>query len=499
MKHTQLWFLTLSAAAAVSLASAHDASACGGCFVQQTESTQVSGHRMILSVSPEATTLWDQITYTGSPESFAWVLPIQGTVDIGISSDALFQVLDQQTQVTVASPQISCPISCPSAGNSGAGGATGGGGVTVLDQKVVGPYETVQLSAADPGALTAWLTTHGYNIPADIQPVIDAYVSESFNFLALKLVPGQGVSSMRPVRITTPGAGPTLPLRMVAAGTGAVTPIILWVFGEGRHEPTNFPSFTIGANEVIWDWDSASSNYATVREAKFEAANGAGWLIEDAQEMYSWQIDESLMYGEGFASYADADGLNAQENLDADMTALHGNLAVDGEGFFVTRMMGQLSRPALANDLQLGASADPDLDLQLPRGGAGRRDAPRVSARPLRRGWQRRRRWWWRWWRQRRGRRWVQHGRRSVRCRIDRGHARSRRSPRRAPPPPPAVAVNGHECSLNSIASAAMCRGPVPQQLPTIAAPARAHVRACSTYLRTAPSSSAPKEPPALA
>ncbi len=360
MKHPKIWFLTLSAAAAVSLASAHEASACGGCFVQQTENTQVSGHRMILSVSPEATTLWDQITYTGAPESFAWVLPIQGTVDIGISSDALFQVLDQQTQVTVSSPFISCPNSCvfDSAGEGGSGGGGGGGGVTVLDQKVVGPYETVQLSSADPGALTAWLTSHGYNVPADIQPVIDAYVGENFNFLALKLVPGQGVSSMRPVRITTPGAGPTLPLRMVAAGTGAVTPIILWVFGDGRYEPSNFTSFTISDDELIWNWDTASSNYASLREQKFQAANGAGWHVESAQDMYSWYIADPLQYGDGFTSYADAEGMNAQQNLDADMAALYGNLDPVGEGFFVTRMTGELSRPALANDLQLGASMD---------------------------------------------------------------------------------------------------------------------------------------------
>jgi MYXO-CTERM domain-containing protein len=214
----------------------------------------------------------------------------------------------------------------------------------------------VQLSAADPAALTNWLTMHGYSIPADIQPVIDDYVAEGFNFLALKLVPGQGVNSMKPVRITTPGAGPTLPLRMVAAGTGAVTPIILWMFGEGRYEPANFPSFTITGDDVTWDWDAASSNYAQVRESKFQASDGFGWLIESAYDMYSWQIKDSLQYGEGLDSYAEPDGTKAQENLDADMAALYGGL--DPNEFFVTRMMGQLSRPALANDLQLGAAMD---------------------------------------------------------------------------------------------------------------------------------------------
>src|SRR5262245_52998088 len=59
---------------------APDAAACGGCFVPPLESTLVTGHRMILSISQQETTLWDQIEYTGEPTSFAWVLPIKGIV-----------------------------------------------------------------------------------------------------------------------------------------------------------------------------------------------------------------------------------------------------------------------------------------------------------------------------------------------------------------------------------------------------------------------------------
>src|SRR3954452_24175532 len=92
----------------VLLAATHapDAAACGGCFhngVQQMENTQVSGHRMIFSISQAQTTLWDQIEYVGAPSSFAWVLPIKGAVDVGISSDALFGNLDAGTGVTVNS------------------------------------------------------------------------------------------------------------------------------------------------------------------------------------------------------------------------------------------------------------------------------------------------------------------------------------------------------------------------------------------------------------
>src|SRR5678815_3932672 len=110
---------------ALSLAPVKDAAACGGCFptIQQMESTQVSGHRMILSIGTTQTTLWDQITYVGSPESFAWVLPIKGEVKVGVSSDALFSTLEEHTKVTVNSPRISCPPPpfCAYSGGNGAG------------------------------------------------------------------------------------------------------------------------------------------------------------------------------------------------------------------------------------------------------------------------------------------------------------------------------------------------------------------------------------------
>ena len=109
--------------------AAPDAAACGGCFHQpgETESTQVTGHRMIFSISQTETTLWDQFSYAGTPSSFAWVLPTKGVVTVGLSSDALFQNLDAETQVTVLQPQLNCPqpTFCP---GDGTGASDGSGG-----------------------------------------------------------------------------------------------------------------------------------------------------------------------------------------------------------------------------------------------------------------------------------------------------------------------------------------------------------------------------------
>jgi hypothetical protein len=352
----------------LSLLPASDAAACGACFHGVAENTQVTGHKMIFSISQSETTLWDQLSYAGAPSSFAWVLPVKGTVTVGLSSDALFQNLEQLTLVEVAPPPISCPIpACwQNDGASGAGGSLGGfdaGGmppVVVKAQSVVGPYETVQLASTDPNALTSWLSSHGYVVPSGFSTVISAYVTEGFDFLALKLVPGQGVSSMKPVRVSSQGAGASLPLRMVAAGVGVITPITLWIAGEGRYEPTNFPWFVIKESDLTWDFATSSSDYKMVKQGQFNLTNHKGWLIENSAPFSKFQLENSLTslvqsdpVGSG---YGDDQGNGADAALTDDLGKLFGNIAPTS--LWMTRITAELSRQALADDLVIGASQD---------------------------------------------------------------------------------------------------------------------------------------------
>ena len=368
MKRPFFSFFIAASIAMASLATAPDARACGGCFHEPipTESTQVTGHRMIFSISKDETTLWDQISYAGNPSSFAWVLPVKGPVEIGLSSDALFQNLESATPVGVIAPPSSCapPPVCGDLENRGTVTTTTAtytttGSVTVVSQQVVGPYETVVLHSTDPGALVDWLTMNGYAIEPGFTPVVDAYINEGFDFLALKLVPGQGVSAIQPVRVSTPGAGATLPLRMVAAGVGATTPISLWVFGEGRYQPTNFPSFTIAESDLVWDFALDRSNYGTLAQAGYSTMMGRGWLTESSDYLSAFSFRASL---ENAASanptqsgYGETVG-EALANLSDDLDKLVGK--IQGGSPWVTRMHAELSQAALATDLTLGASSE---------------------------------------------------------------------------------------------------------------------------------------------
>lgn len=351
-----------------------DASACGGCLHPPDENpTVVTDHRMILSISPVQTTLYDQVRYQGNPSSFAWVLPINGEAKIGLSSDALFTTLDQSSQTAITAPPSPCP-SPPSCGNYGSAGSADASsasdsGVTVTHHDVVGPYETVQLHSTDPNALNNWLTTNGFAIPAEVQTIITAYVNEHYDFLALKLVPGAGVQAMRPVRVTTAGASPILPLRMVAAGTGATVGVTLWMVADGRYEPQNFPTFRIDDSELVWDWNQSQSNYRALRAQKSAATNGRGWEMESSIEMSQTQIENQLKNLAASNPYVDAGleypptpatdasaGETSAQQLQDDVTALFKGIA--GGQFRLTRLRADLAHAALASDLVLGATAD---------------------------------------------------------------------------------------------------------------------------------------------
>jgi hypothetical protein len=377
------------ATSAFAISGARDASACGGCFHPPTQTvSDITDERMLLSVSTLQSTLYDQLRYTGSPSNFAWVLPIHGTVDVGLSADVLFDSIDVLTDTQINPPAPNCPtpncqlVTAPTAGVGMA--ADGGEGVvTVTKQENVGPYATVQLHATDSSALDSWLAQNGYNVPADVAPVIAEYVAEGFDFLAMKLLPNQGVQAMRPVRITTPGASLSLPLRMAAVGTGPEVGISIWVVADGRYEPQNFPFFHIDDSALVWDFAMNQSNYTTLRVQNEANLKGKGWEIESSISLNEQTITNVILsggqyyggggFGGGVAAPADPSldylavgspdggtegGVNetAEEVRTADVSALFAGMS--GPNVRITRIRSDILHTAMTADFVIQASAD---------------------------------------------------------------------------------------------------------------------------------------------
>jgi len=271
---------------------------------------------MALAVSPHESVLWDQVQYAGSPAEFAWLLPVRPGARLELGTDAWFEALDAATGVRVLAPFIRCAssanqeviyqedhIRCQMAPALAAGCSADEGAlsgvmneemidvvdlppekppVEVVHHGSVGPYETVTLRSEESEEVTTWLSNHGFAIDSQMAPVLADYVSEGFDFIALRLLPAVGVQQMRPVRVVQPGAVTTLPLRMVAAGTGAEVAMTLFVIGEGRWDIQSFPS-AISPRGLTWDFGVNRSDYAEKRATALGANGGRTWLTTFAQ------------------------------------------------------------------------------------------------------------------------------------------------------------------------------------------------------------------------
>jgi hypothetical protein len=166
----------------------------------------------------------------------------------------------------------------------------------------------VTLRTESGSELFDWFDENGYFVPSDIAPIIEDYVAEGADFIAVKLRPDQGVQQMTPVRVVTPGGKGLLPLRMVAAGVRDEVEIVLYVIGEGRYTMPDLVEVSIDQRDLVWDFAGASSNYLRVRSAALSENGGYSFLTAFA--------DSGVFANENLRSMQTSSGTSAQNIAD---------------------------------------------------------------------------------------------------------------------------------------------------------------------------------------
>ncbi len=315
------------------------AEACGGCVAPTGAFTAVNSHRMVIKLGIEETILWDQFTYSGEPDEFAWILPVPSPDTIVELADADFiDVMDRATTPRVFSPP------CTEAG--GCGGPCSGSGpsvealaatVKVHKHEMVGPYETVVIGSDSPTSLLAWLSVNGYAFPDNNLPILNYYIEQQSTFLVLRLRPGYEVSAMQPVRIRFKGFMGQFPLRMIALGASGVVEMALWIVADQRHEASNYANFTMSGDDVVWDSQSESLGYEESLDRKILEAGGRAWATEYAQVLDGSELQTLL-----------------QEEVPREAAILTANMHFP----FVTRLRTRMLVDYLDEDLILTRSED---------------------------------------------------------------------------------------------------------------------------------------------
>ena len=290
------------------LAGPEAARACGGFFCTTIPVDQ-AGERILFAARDGVVTTHVQIQYSGEAADFAWVLPVPSPPEIRVSHNELFRQLGFATS-PIFSLDLDWEFDCGSQVEDFLGGCstcaqTDGFPVEVVFEDRVGPYESVVITADDPGAVVDWLTDNGYQLGDTGPELLAPYVEEGYYFLALRLAPDREVGDLLPIALTYKAERPGIPIRLTAVAVQPDMNVFVWVLGDHRAVPVNYRH--VHLNEALIDWIFPGSNYDQVVTAAADEAGGQAFVTDFAG---SSEIMDRLVYPEG--GY-DIDGLREIE------------------------------------------------------------------------------------------------------------------------------------------------------------------------------------------
>ncbi|MCW5806985.1 MAG: DUF2330 domain-containing protein [Deltaproteobacteria bacterium] len=306
-----LGWMTVAAAALLQVGEPPAAEACG-CLSppaptplsSEAYAVNQRAEQIIFEVEPGWVTAHVLIKYAGAPEKFAWLIPVPELPELAISPVSAFGILDQLTAPDVGvDVRDICPVSAwqcnyhaqqsctngfggvddgvPLLDAGSFGDAPGGqpSGIDILDQKVVGDYETVTFRATEAALASQWLNDNGFIVNATTTIYMESYVQQNMVFVAAKLVAGAGISAIKPLRLKYRAPYPMVPLVLTAVAAEPHLTVSAFVFGNLPFKPMGHPVVSIDAGRIAQD-GSGRANYPMVLARTIDEAGGDGFAIE---------------------------------------------------------------------------------------------------------------------------------------------------------------------------------------------------------------------------
>lgn len=225
-----------------------------------------------------------RIQYRGSPESFAWVIPVPAVPEVADSDDTVFTSLDAAAALTVVPPNYDysaspytgsssddgsgCGPSCnvdkkmsADLGDLGVDDYAGNGPVTVYAQTRTESYEVTVVGSETTAALVQWLRDNGYNYSDNMEPALRAYVAEGSKFAAFKLRADRETTDVAPVVLCYDAQAPSIPLRLTAVAAQPYLGLQVDILADRTYGAANAAVQTPDGAEIVYDPNTGYTNY----------------------------------------------------------------------------------------------------------------------------------------------------------------------------------------------------------------------------------------------
>ena len=173
--------------------------------------TRIPSEQALVVIAGGEQHIITSVQLEASAQGAAVLFPVPGVpeVDQPPGAERLFDYLAEATKPTqqALTPQT----------NAARNDGVDIGGVQVLGRTMIGGYDVARLDANDPQALARWLSDNEYMLPPEAQPILNAYISEGWKFVAVKLANGSPANgSLAPLRIRFAAQQVVYPTRLAA-------------------------------------------------------------------------------------------------------------------------------------------------------------------------------------------------------------------------------------------------------------------------------------------
>jgi hypothetical protein len=269
------------------------ARACGGGLVVAVPGgAGADAQRIFFSVRGGTTDVISEIGVPATGSDYGVLLPVPAEPTLASQpvSSAELDALDSATAPRIflnSSSGDGGGIGCGCGGLSKNAAGGGSGAVDVKAPVAIGPVTATALTGTTGDAVNAWLSQNGFAVPADQQPLVDAYSGAGRWFIAIRRTDAlaTGVASSVGIHFTLPVADRTLPLRFARMGAAAQVAFTVFVAAPGVAAPSDpFAALT------IQDLDAATlrtSGYSLAVSNAVAARGGRAFVVDGAYPVSS--------------------------------------------------------------------------------------------------------------------------------------------------------------------------------------------------------------------
>lgn len=233
------------------------ASACGcGVYIPRDGDARVSQERAVIRWDGQTEDIVMSLGVLGQSKEAAVILPVPARATVKLGDAKIFDALNELTKPRVEKQFALFP---PISLGAGAAPPAGAPPVSLIERQTLGPFDISTLAATDANALGAWLKSNGYSFPPELTKILQPYVDQKWEYVAIRLTPGTKAGSLSgmldPLQVSFASDKIIYPMRSSALASGSLQ-VLLYVLADHRAETTS----SFGNETVTYaDWIDPST------------------------------------------------------------------------------------------------------------------------------------------------------------------------------------------------------------------------------------------------